>query len=85
MKKFMLSFIFIYTGLLALDDNMIHLGNNSWIESNMIDEENNLSTVYKRQWKCPYCHHFWNEGQACRNSSCPSRYKTSGFYWSNKN
>ncbi len=41
------------------------------------ETEFNLDTLqaeYVNKWKCPYCHNYWPEQQACQNKDCPSRY-----------
>ena len=31
------------------------------------------SKVSQRQkWQCPYCHQWWNIGEKCKNSKCPT-------------
>lgn len=31
--------------------------------------------AYEKQWKCPYCYHYWPIGTSCQNKDCPSKYK----------
>lgn len=86
MIKYLILFIFPFFLFGEIDHEKIHLGENKWIDSikDQVEDES-IRTQYVKQWKCPYCYKFWNEGQACQNSNCPSRYKTSGFTWSNLN
>ena len=65
----------------------IHEGNNVWIESNSIHRDisgyyihqhaitTNKQGQHEKKWKCPYCYKYWPLGTACKNPSCPSRYK----------
>lgn len=68
----------------------IHIGNNVWLVTNTVHRDStglfayecNLSRSmsgvkleYVKQWKCPYCYHYWPIGQACGNKDCPSKYK----------
>ena len=68
----------------------IHIGNNVWLVTNTVHRDStglfayecNLSRAmgsvkldYVKQWKCPYCYHYWPIGQACGNKDCPSKYK----------
>lgn len=37
--------------------------------------ENDITSCYsvaEKQWKCPYCYHWWPIGQKCENENCPT-------------
>lgn len=74
--------IYIESAEFDLDTFHMHVGNNTWLETQSIYHDyNGLYTYqrdikeYQKKWKCPYCYMMWPQGQPCQNSDCPSRYK----------
>ena len=67
----------------------IHQGHNVWLETKTVHRDStglfafetsllrskNLTSEYKKTWKCPYCYRYWPIGTACQNNDCPSRFK----------
>ncbi len=67
----------------------IHTGHNVWIKTSSVDcDKKGFYTLksdikigswenrmqYEKEWKCPYCHHYWPWGTSCKNEECPSRF-----------
>ena len=82
----------VYIDIDAIDtfENAFHIheGNNIWIETKAIhnDEtgfytfeseikhDDKLKKEFAKSWKCPYCYHMWpNDVFPCQNLDCPSR------------
>lgn len=72
------------------DEFHIHLGNNVWISTNVVNRDstgmftyqrsvrttyNGTNVEYEKNWKCPYCYNYWPIGTACQKVDCPSKYK----------
>lgn len=68
----------------------IHIGHNVWLVTNTVHRDQSglfsyecnisrsmvgMKVEYEKQWKCPYCYHYWPIGKPCANKDCPSRYK----------
>lgn len=85
MKKLMTIFLLTAFCLIAEEGEKIHLGSNQWIDREDLNSEKNIQSGYQNQWKCPYCYMYWPQGRACQNMNCPSKYKSSGFYWGDSN
>jgi hypothetical protein len=69
---------------LEISDNVIyiHLDNNL-ITTNIIrndqqgfyifeDDITNYGVKREKMWKCPYCNHWWEIGERCKNPDCPT-------------
>lgn len=55
------------SGLYTLESDLVHSHANSNAGQDL---------VYKKTWKCPYCHQYFEVGSACDNANCPSKYPT---------
>jgi hypothetical protein len=67
----------------------IHTGHNEWLQTNTVHRDqtglytlesdictiSDMQSIYKQQWKCPYCYTYYDVGVACNNKDCPSKYK----------
>jgi hypothetical protein len=67
----------------------IHQGHNVWLETKSVHRDStglfslevnilrckDLTSEYKKTWKCPYCFMYWHLGSPCKNPDCPSRFK----------
>lgn len=68
----------------------IHLGGNEWVKSSSIHrdttgfftfvynvamKQTGTGVQFAKEWKCPYCNHFWPWGQPCGNPNCPGKFK----------
>lgn len=68
---------------LVISNNIIYVQlENNLIETSVIrsdqqglyvfeSEINDCRLGGEKEWKCPYCHHWWPMGQKCNNPNCP--------------